>query len=93
MNLDEAFGGELLDGVADWGDADAEFVGDLFDLQALSWFENVGEDGLPECVVDFIGGTAACDFGEFHGQENQCITTDRQKSEIFYSRLYKASAH
>lgn len=93
MNLDESFGGKLLDGVADGSDADAEFVGDLFDLKALAWFEDVGENGLPERVVDFICGAAARDLGEFHGQEKQCITTDWQKSEIFYSRLYNHGLH
>lgn len=53
--LDEALDGELLEGVADGGEADVELRGEFVGKEALAGEEVAGEDGVAEGVVYFVG--------------------------------------
>ncbi len=62
----QSFGAELLDGVADRSEGDAEFFGNFVHLEALAGVEELGQDRLAEGLIDFIGGTRPGQPGKFH---------------------------
>lgn len=65
-NFDEAFGAETLNRVAHRGEGDAEFERDLFDLQALAWFEAARENGIAQRLIHLIGGAFSGKTAKFH---------------------------
>jgi len=65
-DFNQSFGAQALDGVADGGEGDAEFFGDLFDLQALAGLETPGENGIAQGFVHLVGGAFPGKSAKFH---------------------------
>ena len=78
----EPFGAELLDGVADGSEGDAEFFGNFVHLEALAGVEELGEDRLAEGLIDFIGGARPGQPRKFHTRSSIHGGEANTRSEI-----------
>lgn len=65
-DFNQPFGAQALDGVAHRGEGDAEFFGDLFDLQALPRLETPGKNGIAQGFVHLVGGAFPGKSAKFH---------------------------
>jgi hypothetical protein len=65
-DFDEALGAETLNRVAYRGEGDAEFEGDVFDLQALAWLEAARENGIAQRLIHLIGSAFSGKSAKFH---------------------------
>jgi len=66
MDLDEPFDGELLEGMADGGETDAELVAEFVSEESLAWQEVARKYGSAEGIVDFIGGALLAQWCQRH---------------------------
>ncbi len=80
VDCNEALDGQLLEGMADGGEADAELGTEFVGEEALTGGKVAGEDGGAEGFVDFVGGAFFTQGSQGHG--------DRvAKSEIIVVQL------
>ena len=64
VDVDQAFGGEQLDGAAHGGEADSKLGGEFLDVEAHARREAAIEDGFADGLMDIVDGAAAFDFSQ-----------------------------
>lgn len=66
VDFNEALDGELAQGVADGGEADAELVGEVVGEEPLAGEEKTSEDGVTKGFVDFVGSALFTERSQRH---------------------------
>ena len=78
LDLYQALCRELLHGVPHRSEADAQLLGELFNVQALAGRDGRIQDRLPQRLVDGINQSITLKFGYLHGDVPLHTIADRE---------------